>query len=119
MRTGPATGGPRPSGRYFGRNNVHAGGRVRGPLARGGTAHMFSARIATSLVATLAISLGLAGAAAGGNGHGKDRKAAGPPVVDPAGVIDLPAGYSYDIIARSGKEPCTGDKVTSTESGGT
>jgi len=80
---------------------------------------MFSARIATSLVATLAISLGLAGAAAGGNGHGKDRKAVGPPVVDPAGVIDLPAGYSYDIIARSGKEPCTGDKVTSTESGGT
>ncbi len=84
---------------------------------------MFSARIATSLLATLAISLGLAGAAAGGNGHGKghgkDHQAAGPPVVDPAGVIDLPAGYSYDVIARSGKEPCTGDKVTSTESGGT
>ena len=34
---------------------------------------MSSARIATSLLATLAITLGLAGAAAGGNGHGKGQ----------------------------------------------
>ena len=58
---------------------------------------MRSARIAGSLVATVAISLGLAGAAAGGNGHGKGQNAAGPPVPDPAGIIDLPAGYWYDI----------------------
>ncbi len=89
---------------------------------------MRSARIAGSLVATVAISLGLAGAAAGGDGrgHGNGHKDPGPPVADPAGVIDLPAGYSYDILARAAKaatptgQPCPGgDKVTSTESGTT
>ncbi len=76
---------------------------------------MRSARIATSLLATAAITFGLAGAAAGGNGHGKGHgKDPGPPVADPAGVIDLPAGYSYDVLARD----CV-DQVTSTESGGT
>jgi len=75
---------------------------------------MRSARVATSLLATAAITLGLAGAAAGGNGHGKGHKDPGPPVADPAGVIDLPAGYSYDVLARD----CV-DQVTSTESGGT
>ena len=70
---------------------------------------MRTARIAASLVAAAAISLGLAGAAGG-----KDHKSAGPPVPDPAGIIDLPAGYSYDVIARD----CV-DQVTSTESGGT
>jgi hypothetical protein len=38
----------------------------------------------------------------------------GPPVADPAGVINLPAGYSYTILA----EACS-DPVTSTESGAT
>jgi secreted PhoX family phosphatase len=76
---------------------------------------MKSARIATSLLATAAITFGVAGAAAGGNGHGKGHgKDPGPPVADPAGVIDLPAGYSYDVLARD----CV-DQVTSTESGGT
>ena len=75
---------------------------------------MRSARIAGSLVATVAISLGLAGAAAGGNGHSKGQNTAGPPVPDPAGIIDLPAGYSYDVLASD----CI-DQVTSTESGGT
>jgi secreted PhoX family phosphatase len=75
---------------------------------------MRSARIAVSLVATVAISFGVAGAAVGGNGHGKGQNTAGPPVPDPAGIIDLPAGYSYDVLARD----CV-DQVTSTESGGT
>ena len=95
---------------------------------------MRSARIATSLVGAVAVTFGLAGIAAGGNGHGHDgrgaphanRPAPGAPAPDPGGVIDLPPGYSYDVIARAsdhavepGKgQPCTaGDKVTSTESG--
>jgi hypothetical protein len=36
----------------------------------------------------------------------------GPPVPDPAGIIDLPGGYSYDVLTTS----CS-DEVTSTESG--
>jgi uncharacterized protein len=77
---------------------------------------MRSPRVATSLLATAAITLGLAGAAAGGNGHGhgKGHKDPGPPQPDPAAVIDLPAGYSYDVLARD----CV-DQVTSTESGAT
>jgi secreted PhoX family phosphatase len=45
-------------------------------------------------------------------GKGHAHKAAGAPVADPAGVIDLPAGYSYEVLARD----CV-DQVTSTESG--
>ena len=76
---------------------------------------MRRARVATPLVAAVAITFGLAGVAAGGNGHGhgpaKDHKAPGAPVADPGGVIDLPPGYSYDVLARD----CV-DQVTSTES---
>ena len=85
---------------------------------------MRRARVATPLVAAVAITLGLAGAAAGGNGHGHDpgkehgqgkaHQAPSGPVADPGGVIDLPPGYSYDILARD----CV-DQVTSTESGAT
>jgi len=79
---------------------------------------MRSARVATPLVAAVAITFGLAGVAAGGNGHGHDpgkgHKAPGAPVTDPGGVIDLPPGYSYDVLARD----CV-DDVTSTESGAT
>jgi uncharacterized protein len=79
---------------------------------------MRSARVATPLVAAVAITFGLAGVAAGGNGHGHDpgkgHKAPGAPVTDPEGVIDLPPGYSYDVLARD----CV-DDVTSTESGAT
>jgi uncharacterized protein DUF839 len=81
---------------------------------------MRRARIATPFVAAVAITLGLAGAAAGGNGNGhghgqgKDHKAPAAPVADPGGVIDLPPGYSYDVLARD----CV-DQVTSTESGAT
>ena len=77
---------------------------------------MRRARVATSLLATAAITFGLAGAAAGGNGHGQGHKTPGssPPVTDPAGVIDLPAGHTYKVLARD----CV-DQVTSTESGAT
>jgi hypothetical protein len=83
---------------------------------------MRRARVATPLVAAVAITLGLAGAAAGGNGNGhgqghgpgKDHKAPSGPVADPGGVIDLPPGYSYDILARD----CV-EQVSSTESGAT
>ena len=79
---------------------------------------MRRARVATPLVAAVAITFGLAGVAAGGNGHGhgpgKDHKAPGAPVADPGGVIDLPPGSSSDVLARD----CV-DSVTSTESGAT
>jgi uncharacterized protein len=46
-----------------------------------------------------------------GNGHGADGPAGyGPLVPDPAGLLSLPAGFSYTIIARSG--------VTTLETGG-
>jgi len=39
----------------------------------------------------------------GGNGHGEDTAAGyGPLVPDPAGLLSLPAGFAYTIIARSG-----------------
>lgn len=44
-----------------------------------------------------------------GHGHGQG---AGAPVPDPGGVIDLPAGYSYKVLARD----CV-EQVHSTESG--
>lgn len=40
--------------------------------------------------------------------------AAGPPVTDPNGIINLPAGMSYTVLATGGQTP-----VTSTESGAT
>lgn len=59
-----------------------------------------------AVIGTLATA-GVAAAAGGG-------PPPGPPVPDPAGIIDLPAGYSYDILSTS----CV-DEVTSTESGTT
>jgi hypothetical protein len=80
---------------------------------------MRSVRVATPLVAAVAITFGLGGVAAGhrhghGHGPGHEHKAPGAPVADAGGVIDLPPGYSYDVLARD----CV-DDVTSTESGGT
>lgn len=70
---------------------------------------MKRALIASTVAAATAASLGLAAPQAGAA-----KPASGPPVADPAGVIDLPAGYGYTVIARD----CV-DEVTSTESGGT
>jgi secreted PhoX family phosphatase len=72
-----------------------------------------------SAAAIVAASLGAVSVTAAkpppDKGHGQDHKqAAGAPVADPAGVIDVPAGYGYDVLARS----CV-DDATSTESGAT
>jgi secreted PhoX family phosphatase len=48
------------------------------------------------------------------NPNGKPPQQSSPPVADPGGVIDLPAGYRYTVIARD----CV-EQVTSTESGAT
>ena len=68
------------------------------------------------VVAGLAVASVTAAKPPPGKGHGKGHahKAPGAPVADPAGVIDLPAGYSYKVLARD----CV-DEVTSTESGAT
>jgi hypothetical protein len=68
------------------------------------------ALLAASLVA---VSVTAAKPPPDGKGHGH-KKAPGAPVTDAAGVIDLPAGYSYQVLARD----CV-DQVTSTESGTT
>jgi uncharacterized protein len=72
-----------------------------------------------ALAAVSAVGLATASAAAAGpppgkGGKGHSRHAAAAPVADPAGVIDLPPGYSYKVLARD----CV-DEVTSTESGAT
>jgi secreted PhoX family phosphatase len=69
--------------------------------------------VATAVTTVVALgSSGTPGAAAGGSGHPHAGFDPGPVVVDPDGVIDLPSGYSYDVLARD----CV-DEVTSTESG--
>jgi secreted PhoX family phosphatase len=75
-------------------------------------------RTACVLALAVAIPVGSAVAAPGGKGKGHDKpkgkQPASAPVADPNGVIDLPPGYSYSVIARD----CV-DQVTSTESGAT
>jgi hypothetical protein len=71
-------------------------------------------RLATSVVILVATVTAVSAAAAkprDGRGHGSGA-AAGAPMADPGGVIDLPGGYSYKVLARD----CV-DQVSSTESG--
>ncbi len=80
---------------------------------------MRSTMLAAATAATMVVTLGggTTGAVAGpGHGHGHNHAGfdPGPVVADPGGVIDLPARYSYDVLARD----CV-DQVTSTESGAT
>ena len=77
-------------------------------------------RRACAVALVLGISASTAVAAPGGKGkghdkpHGKPLQQSSAPVPDPAGVIDLPQGYRYSVIARD----CV-EQVTSTESGAT
>ena len=77
-------------------------------------------KIACVLALAVAIPVGTAaadpppGKGDKGKGHGKPLQQSSPPVADPGGVIDLPAGYRYSVLARD----CV-DQVKSTESGAT
>ncbi|MEZ5092065.1 alkaline phosphatase PhoX [Nocardioides sp.] len=74
-------------------------------------------RSTTQAMAVAATAVFILGATGGpvtaGPGHGRGFDP-GPVLTDPDGVIDLPAGYSYDVLVRD----CV-DQVTSTESGAT
>lgn len=74
-------------------------------------------RLALSLAILVATATAVSVAAAKqpqGKGKGHGHAAPAAPVPDPGGVIDLPPGYSYKVLARS----CV-DQVRSTESGAT
>lgn len=68
---------------------------------------MRTAVITSTVAAATAVCLGIVAPSSG-----TTRASFGPPEPDPAGVIDLPAGYDYTVVARD----CV-DQVTSTESG--
>lgn len=69
--------------------------------------------VALAAATTLTLGAGTTGTALARPGHAGGF-APGAPVADPAGVVDLPPGWSYDVIARD----CV-DDVVSTESGKT
>jgi uncharacterized protein len=63
------------------------------------------------VIGTAAVVVALAGASLASAGAAPPP---GPPIPDPAGIISLPAGYTYDVLSTS----CA-DEVTSIESGET
>ncbi len=70
--------------------------------------------VAATTVFVLAAGTATPALSAPGTSQGRGGFHPGPVVTDPAGVIDLPDGYSYDVLVRD----CV-DEVTSTESGAT
>jgi uncharacterized protein len=76
--------------------------------------------LSIALIGSVDGLFGTSASAAPGNGRGKPGPAGyGPLVPDPAGILSLPAGFTYTIVAKSGATKLESGHVTPDDPDGT